>query len=164
MTGALEAPAGDSPSATTLPAEPPDWVADWIGLHFRLGGRGPEAFDCWGLARAVLAARFGIEVPAYDRGYPEDVADRSALAALVHEGMPEWTPLSEGRAAQAGCGERSGDVILMRHGRHACHIGLVVAQGTMLHIEDGIDSTLDRYDGPRWQRRLVGLYRNRMVA
>ena len=163
--GAAHPPmAGISSIEAALPAEPPAWVGSWIGLPFRLGGRGPADFDCWGLARAVLAAEFGIDAPAYERGYPEDARDRAALADLVSHGMPGWRPIAEGDAARSGIGERPGDLILMRHGRHACHIGMVVARGTMLHIEEGTDSSLDRYDGPRWRRRLAGIYRHATVA
>lgn len=163
-TLASKPPASGRPSIDApLPIDPPAWLAKWIGLPFELGGRGPDAFDCWGLARAVLATEFGLHVPSYDRGYPEDACDCATLAALVREGMPGWRAVVEGNAAELR-GERSGDLILMRHGRHACHVGMVVARGTMLHIEDGTNSSLDRYDGPRWRRRLVGIYRNAKVA
>lgn len=133
-----------------LRAEPPGWVRRWIGLPFKLGGRGPGSFDCWGLARAVLEAEFGIRLPRYDRGYPKTEGDRAALAALVRDGMPGWYEIERPAA---------GDLVLLRHGSHACHIGVVVGRGWMLHIEQGIDSALDRTDGLRWSRRLVGFYR-----
>ncbi|NNG04358.1 MAG: phage tail protein [Inquilinus sp.] len=136
-------------AGNALPAEPPAWVRRWIGLPFKLGGRGPRAFDCWGLARAVLAEEFDIRLPRYDRGYPETEGDRAALASLVRDGMPGWYAVERPAA---------GDLALLRHGAHACHIGVVVGRGWMLHIEHGTDSAIDRTDGPRWSRRLVGFY------
>ena len=39
------------------------WAEDLIGCPWVAGGRGPDAFDCWGLVRWCWGRHFGIEVP-----------------------------------------------------------------------------------------------------
>ena len=41
------------------------------------------------------------------------------------------------------------------------HVGVDVAPGWMLHLEQDCDSVLERFDaGSRWERRLLGFYRH----
>jgi cell wall-associated NlpC family hydrolase len=58
----------------------PAWVSGWIGLPWADRGRGPQAYDCWGLVRAVLAEQFALEVPDFSQKYGRS---RSASAASV---------------------------------------------------------------------------------
>ena len=129
--------------------EIPSWVETYIGLPFKEHGRKRDGVDCWGLVRLVLAAQFDIDLPAYMAGYAstEDAAD---IARLIRGEMGPWAETLEARP---------GDAVLMRLRAQPCHVGVIVAPGWMLHVEDGIDSCLDRYNGARWSRRVVGLFR-----
>jgi cell wall-associated NlpC family hydrolase len=133
----------------------PPWVRGFVGRPFAFGGRGPEAFDCWGLVRAVLADRFAIALPGYEAGYPASEADREDLAGLISRHLPDWRPAGE---------PAPGDVVLMRHGRHPCHVGVVVAPRLMLHAEEGTGAVLEPWDGPRWARKVVGIFRYAKAA
>jgi len=130
----------------------PDWVADYVGLPFRAHGRDRGGVDCWGLVRLVLAERFGLALPSYVGGYA-GVEDAEDIGRLIRGEMGPWREIPAG-------GERAGDVVLMRLMNQPMHIGVVVAPGWMLHIEEGIDACLDRYDGARWRRRVLGIYRH----
>lgn len=134
---------------STGQVEIPSWVESYIGLPFREHGRGRDGVDCWGLVRLVLAAQFDIDLPAYVTGYAstEDAAD---IARLIRGEMGPWVETKTSRL---------GDAVLMRLRAQPCHVGVIVAPGWMLHVEDGVDSCVDRYDGPRWSRRVVGLFR-----
>ena len=138
-----------SPGQVDIPA----WVETYIGLPFKEHGRTRDGVDCWGLVRLVLADRFDIRLPAYVTGYAstEDAAD---IAGLIRGEMGPWVETPEARP---------GDAVLMRLRAQPCHVGLVVARGWMLHVEDGIDSCLERYDGARWSRRVVGVFRYRGI-
>jgi cell wall-associated NlpC family hydrolase len=127
----------------------PSWVETYIGLPFKEHGRDRDGVDCWGLVRLVLAAQFDIDLPAYVTGYAstEDAAD---IARLIRGEMGPWVETEAGQP---------GDVALMRLRAQPCHVGVIVAPGWMLHVEDGIDSCLDRYEGARWSRRVVGIFR-----
>ena len=41
-------------------------LSRWVGLPYEPGGRGPRAFDCWGLVAHVLAALYGVSLPRLD--------------------------------------------------------------------------------------------------
>ena len=134
----------------------PSWVADYVGLPFKEHGRDRDGTDCFGLVRAVLAERFGLHLPAYVEGYAS-TEDAEDIARIIRGEMAPWRPVPAGA-------ERPGDVVLTRMLNHPMHVGLVVAPGWMLHIEEGIDADLDRYDGARWRRRMIGIYRHRDLA
>lgn len=42
------------------------WASLYIGRPWVSGGAGPEAYDCYGLVRAVYRDRLGIDVPLVD--------------------------------------------------------------------------------------------------
>ena len=130
----------------------PDWVNSYIGLPFQEHGRDRDGVDCWGLVRLVLADQFGTRLPSYADGYDstEDAAD---IGRLIRGEMGPWRPVPPGQ-------EQAGDVVLMRLLNQPMHVGVVVAPNWMLHIEDGIDACLEPYDGAKWRRRVLGLYRH----
>jgi len=129
----------------------PDWVNAYVGLPFRAHGRDRDGVDCWGLVRLVLADQFGRRLPSYADGY-SSVEDAKDIGRLIRGEMGPWHPVAPGA-------ERPGDVVLMRLMNQPMHVGVVVAAGWMLHIEDGIDACLEPYDGAKWRRRALGLYR-----
>ncbi|MBE3605150.1 C40 family peptidase [bacterium] len=55
--------------------------------------------------------------------------------------------------------EQLGDVILLRVRGQPCHVGVVVARGKFLHAFEGTRSCVERYDGLKWRRRIMGFYR-----
>ena len=59
---------------------------DFIGLPYREGARGPDAFDCYGLVAAVLKAARGVQLPDwYAAGSGPQAASRAISAALAGE-------------------------------------------------------------------------------
>ena len=104
------------------------WAEDLIGRPWVAGGRGPDVFDCWGLARWCWRERFGIEVPEI----PVDAANlRAVLAGFRdHPERQRWR-----RVERAPEQPREGDAVLMRQSRHPVHVGiwLNVDGGGVLH-------------------------------
>ena len=104
------------------------WAEELIGRPYLAGGQGPDAFDCWGLVRWVMAQRFGRELPAI----PLDAADlRAVLAAFRdHPERQRWQLVSV---------PVEGDCVLMRQSRHPVHVGvwLDVDEGGVLHAVSG---------------------------
>ncbi|EWY36782.1 hypothetical protein N825_25445 [Skermanella stibiiresistens SB22] len=151
-----------------MPArDPAPWVADFQRLPYRLGARGPDAVDCYGLVRLVLLAVAGIEMPLFADTVPAGgAADRAALAALVAGyDRDRWRQVAT-RSALAEplrwhLEPRALDVALMRIGRHVCHCGILAAPGWLLHTEDaGAGVRLDRLDRPDILPRLVAVVRH----
>lgn len=103
------------------------WAADYIGLGWDPDGEGPETYNCWSFVRAVLADRFGVEVPVIE--YPESDADLDAL----FDGHPErsrWRVVAK---------PRQGDLVLMRFARDPSHVGVWIDAGgaKVLHCARG---------------------------
>ena len=133
---------------------PPDWCAQYTGLPFLEGGRERTGLDCYGLLRLVINERFGGNIPEYEGIAYRGGDDADFLATLMDERIRLWTPVRIGD-------ERPGDGILLRVMGRPIHVGIVIAQGLMLHIEKDCDSLIERYStGSRWERRILGFYRH----
>ena len=59
----------------------------FIGLPYREGARGPDAFDCYGIVAAVLQAARGVSLPDWYQGAPGQQGASRAIAAAC-EGAP----------------------------------------------------------------------------
>lgn len=98
------------------------WAAAYLGKPWRIGADGPDAYDCWGLIRAVLRTRAGIELQ------PIVFADVRELitAFAAHPEHAHWTRVEEPREL---------DAVLMSQARHPIHVGLWVGAdgGRVLH-------------------------------
>ena len=127
----------------------PDWVADYVGIPYRMLGRSRDGADCWGLVRLVYADRLGVDLPAYDgRGFSgrASVAD---VVSLVADARDAWHEVSEDDAAPL-------DLVLLRVHGQPVHVGVLVAPGIMLHSLAGHDSAVERLDSLAWARRIIG--------
>ena len=127
----------------------PDWVADYVGVPYRMLGRSRDGADCWGLVRLVYADRLGIALPAYDgRGF-RGRASVPDVARLVADARGAWREVPEVAAAPP-------DLVLLRVHGQPVHVGLLVAPGIMLHSLAGHDSAVERLDSLAWARRVIG--------
>lgn len=135
----------------------PAWVTQYIGLPFQELGRGPDAFDCWGLVRWILLREADIEAPDYSEAY-QDVGDRVAVPRAIKRGL-ERDFVSVERPELF-------DLIIIRTGGRsipvaAMHVGLVLDRSSFIHVPEGAQlSTLDRYTERMWERRIEGFWRH----
>lgn len=144
------------------------WTRDYVGLPYRDLGRDRAGCDCWGLVRMVWAEQAGVEVPMYGTvhggggaGGGVEPAVRQATSGAL------WNPVQRGV-------ERCFDAVLMRGAwrdaegaLHAglIHVGIVVAPGVVLHIEQGIDAALGFYRTDiRLSRRVDSFWRHRDLS
>ena len=103
------------------------WSARWVGLPFADRGRGPHAYDCWGLVRAVFAAERGIALP--DHG-EISAADLMAVARAFASGAAAepWAVVTT---------PQEFDVVVMtdgRGGRRVVHVGIMTGPRHLLHV------------------------------
>jgi cell wall-associated NlpC family hydrolase len=131
------------------------WINDYIGIEFENKGRG-EKCDCWGLVRRVYREQFEIEIPSFTE---YDSADDIKEVAKLIRGKERdkgdtWIEITE------GC-ENFGDVAIFRIAGAPVHIGMVLGQNKMLHVEKGIDSCIENYKSMRWLRRFHRFYRHK---
>jgi probable lipoprotein NlpC len=129
----------------------PLWCSDYVGIPYEHYGRSKTGVDCWGLAKLVLMEQFSLDVPNYDVYYHAD-CDVKQIGADVTDVAGNWQSIPAGD-------EQPGDVALLRCLGQPIHVGVVVASEWMIHAELNIDSCLEKYTGPRWNRRVTGFYR-----
>ncbi len=103
-------------------------------------GRGPEKFDCWGLARHFLKQEFNISLPSYT--YGDDPSD------AIREGVKDFEPVAAPKA---------GDLALFSN---PLHIGIMLCRDSMLHITRGKDVSVERVGAFR-TKRVEGFFRMR---
>lgn len=116
------------------------WV-DLVGLPFQRGGRGPQAYDCYGLL-LKLFQRQGITAPATPAPMTDE-ALRGAHDAL----MPHWQR----------CPLRPG-VGLLFNDAGPFHVGVAIDDDLFIHAAERVGQVaLDRLSRP-WGRLLISPY------
>lgn len=129
---------------------------DFVGLPWLDRGRSRDGCDCWGLLGLVYAERFGIVIPSYREDY-STVADGDAVAALIDGRPVDWLEIAVGA-------ERQGDAVLMSVAGRPRHVGVVVGDGLVLHIERGAGSLIENYRSMRLRRRVTGFFRHEQLS
>jgi cell wall-associated NlpC family hydrolase len=105
-------------------------LAALIGRPYAVGADGPDAFDCYGLARHVLREAYGEDLPEIARQTAEP---RSVARALLsHPDRARWEKVDK---------PFDGALVLMGNvdGRDF-HLGVAVADGRqmlVLHTDEG---------------------------
>lgn len=122
------------------------WESDYLGRPWQKGAGGPDAFDCWGLVRAVQRDVYGRELPEVD----VDAMDVRAVvrAFCAHPERSRWQRLDV---------PAQGDCVLLSHARHPSHVGLWLDcnGGGVLHSLRGsgvVFSSLASLRRDRWAR------------
>ena len=102
------------------------WASEVIGRLWVAGGRGPDAFDCWGLVVWVQGRHYGRTLPAIPA---ENL--RSIVANFGRH--------PERRRWQRVAAPADGDGVLLRQARYSVHAGVWLAcdGGGVLHCVQG---------------------------
>jgi cell wall-associated NlpC family hydrolase len=118
--------------------------ADLVGKPWSEGARGPEAYDCLGLAIEIQRRR-GFTVP-----------DFLSSEAELHRQLAGGGFLAGCKkleAAEYGC------VVLFRTGIHEHHLGTMIARHRMIHTTAQTrGAVIEPILGPLWERRILGFY------
>jgi cell wall-associated NlpC family hydrolase len=141
---------------------PPAWASRYVGIPYADRGRGPVAYDCWGLVRLIMSERFSVELPSFDDLYWTDTRAARALGERVRDAALGFTCIwaNTGNDVPDVSMLRPGDVLLMRVDGAPVHVGVIALGRWFLHTEVAQDSCLDSLDGFRWSRRVFGVYRH----
>lgn len=130
----------------------PNWSDKYLGVAWRDGGRhddGRPGLDCWGLLRAVYAAERGVSLPSWSG---IEAVDGAAVSQAMLDGIGDWAATRTPVAF---------DGVLLRKGRAACHVGVMVDAGRFLHVDEDLPACVEALFAPIWKRRVVGIYRYR---
>lgn len=101
----------------------PDQANAYIGCSWVMGGRGPDAFDCWGLLKEIRDIHFGGGIPEVAFG---DAA-RDLYGTKMRSG--DWELVAA---------PKHGDGVLLRDGDDP-HVGIYLDfdGGGVLHAQEG---------------------------
>jgi cell wall-associated NlpC family hydrolase len=101
-----------------------------IGKPYKIGARGPDEFDCYGLARYIQLHLADVKMP--DVGFAEPTTRAQAEAMLSHPERQAWEEIPEAEA-------RKLDLVLMGNVRKRdFHLGTYIVPattGTVIHID-----------------------------
>jgi cell wall-associated NlpC family hydrolase len=96
----------------------------FIGLPYREGARGPDAYDCYGLVAAVLKAVRGVSLPDWYQAAPgPQSASRAISAALAGE-------VDGGRTVPVETPDDM-DIAIVGSRARPHHVGVVVSGGVL---------------------------------
>lgn len=119
----------------------------FVGKPFRWHGRGPEAYDCWGLVRACLLECGAANVPDY-RSATEGAANALTILEAMWRG---WRPL---RIPEPGA-----VVVFRMELRAPTHCGFMLTGESFLHVsETTIGGTVVERLHPLWAGHVKGFY------
>lgn len=138
----------------------PAYVGNYIGAPYKDAGEPPKSFNCWQLFAHIQRCERGLALPDYDGPVWSGRAGLEAMHEAAEAFAQRFIEIATGVEWRAGRRvECEGDAILLRLSGAPIHIGLVVAQGWMLHINKGIDACVESYRDPHWTHRVIGFYR-----
>ena len=138
------------------------WAQRYVGIPWQVHGRDRSGIDCWGLLCLAYREVYAIDLPTFDAEYTGTTlpVDAAHLADLFAQ---RW-PLEGFRELRPDEAAIAGDVMLFRLFGRACHVGIYAGDHMVLHVRAGVDSCLERVDGPSWKPRLAGVYRHQALS
>jgi cell wall-associated NlpC family hydrolase len=122
--------------------------ADLIGKPFKLGSRGPDAFDCVGLV-LEMAHRLGLEPPNY----------LSCSAEFHRQAAEDYSRVADCPKLK---GPETGAMVLLRDDVNAYHLGLMVDGFRFLHTRRDTGCIVSSVLDPLWRPRILGFYQLRV--
>ena len=132
------------------------WTNDYVGIPFQKNGSDRNGTDCWRLIVMVYREKLGIELPDFDGIYVDgSLASLMKVSRKIRDEKQAWQRVDKPQPY---------DVILLRTGDMVYHVGLVIDRKRMLHVLEGIDSTIEEFTGLQWQQRVEGFYRHKGIG
>jgi murein DD-endopeptidase len=120
---------------------------DLVGKEFEWGGRGPNKYDCYGLAKEIYNRN--------DLELPEVVSPKTCKT--IHEGIMDNI---KGVVEQIDGPEPLCFVGFMFHPPYMSHIGIVLEDLIrFMHISDKTRVCVERLDNLLWKNKITGFYR-----
>ncbi|AZO96083.1 NlpC/P60 family protein [Halocella sp. SP3-1] len=120
--------------------------ADLLGKPFVNEGRGPEEYDCYGLAREVFG-RFGIKLPDY-RISCENAS--SINSTIDTEKVSTWQECEDSQVPS---------LLVMRFNSHLYnHVGVYIGSGRFIHTAEKTGVRIENINSLYWQHRIEGYY------
>lgn len=128
-------------------------VSDLIGKPWANKGRGPDVYDCWGLAMEVCA-RFGRAIPDYGINALAAQMINKTYACLLGDaeiGAGPWDIIFR---------PEPGDIVAFKNADSiVSHVGVFLGNGLFTHVQADIRVSIERVNAIEWKNRVAGYYR-----
>ena len=124
-------------------------VEDYSQIPYKDGGRTREGVDCFGLVMLVHRECFGRIIP--------DICYNSAEDCVVNARLVDVHAATI-NARRTHCPE-PGDLVLMRVGGQASHVGIYVAPQSVMHALAGFGVICQRISASLVRHRIEGYFR-----
>ncbi len=123
---------------------------DLLGKPFVNGGRGPEEYDCYGLATEVFR-RFGVDLP----DYRVSCENASRINSTIDAERSRWIRCEKPQAPSL--------VVLRFNSRYYNHVGVYIGNGRFIHTAKKTGVRIDKVYDIYWKNRIEGFYVPRQV-
>lgn len=112
------------------------WYDKYINVPYENFGRLMTGADCWGLVVLVYEQELGIQLPTYAEISAESLIEIHRKLS-VDKDSEIWETVTEGN-------QKPFDVCVMTapNSKRVCHVGIVIDEKHILHIEKGVDSAI----------------------
>lgn len=128
-------------------------AAPFVGAPYRLLGRDPAGWDCWGCVRWLRGHLVGRESPCWGAAYSlEDTLDFGLPAkaeALIAARLAAWARQDQPAAGQ---------VVLLEVFERAAHVGFMLNDRDFIHAWEGVNTVMAATTDNRWHDRVLGFY------
>lgn len=126
-----------------------------LDVPFIEKGRDYEGWDCWGLIYVAYRDLYNIELPVYTGEY-NSTRRREELQGLITRRKAGTWELRDPY--------EPGDVALVKMLGRNCHVGLMLPDMYMLHVQDHVQAVVEKIDRPPWRdkeyNKVEGIYRH----
>lgn len=120
-----------------------------LGMTFKMGGRGPEEIDCYGVLIQYFKS-FGIDLPDYS--YVDDWDEKEDIYLQHYSSL--FRKLSDGETPGTG------DVVLFKNiPESANHAGVYLGDDRFVHSYRKIGVKIDRLSNRAWAKKIYGVFR-----
>ena len=128
-------------------------TSDLIGKPFKDGGRGPDAYDCWGLTKEVFK-RYGYDLPDYQISAVDP--DGIAGQACIDLNQSSTGPRTWKRAVFSLPGHPQLVAFQMKEPGKINHVGTYIGEGRVIHILENKTVCIERVS--KYQNFIEGFY------
>lgn len=131
------------------------WWNKYESAQFKVKGRGPDEFDCWGLVKEIYKNDHPekIILPSYIECYETTTLkdDKIKISdTILQEQQIKWCKVDKPQPF---------DVVVLKIAGFPMHVGIVIRKGVMIHCTQGINVAIEKYTSMRWDNKVMGFYR-----
>ena len=108
-----------------------EYVNQWWGVPYRIGGSSMEGIDCSGFVKGIALDAFGVNLPRTSREQADvcKEIDKNDL--------------------------KEGDLVFFSQGRSISHVGLYISNNKFVHASTSMGVVISDLDEPYWKKRFV---------